>query len=169
MALLSEVHRVLRPNGTALLCVPNAFNLFNRLTFLAGRFVDIMDTSHRSNDLFSEHIRLFSKRLFETALARAAFSVKSRHFYFPETFTDSRFRLAGPLARMFTATGIHGLWPSLLSLGFLYECTKAAGDGSSCLLPERTSLAARTGVTPPEAPSPESTRSILSTASSARR
>jgi hypothetical protein len=93
VALLSEVHRVLRPNGTALVCVPNAFNVFNRLTFLAG-----------------------------------------------------------PLARAFTATGIHELWPDLLSLGLLYECTKAAGEGSASRLPERTSPATRTGVTPREAP-----------------
>jgi len=142
MALLAEIHRVLRPDGTALLCVPNAFNLFNRLTFLAGRYVDIMDTSHRSNDLFSEHIRLFSRRLFEAAVARAAFSVKSRHFYFPDAFTDSRFRLAGSLARVFTATGIHALCPGLLSLGFLYECVKATGGGAVSRPPERTPSAA---------------------------
>ncbi len=130
MALLSEIHRVLRPDGTALLCVPNAFNLFNRLTFLAGRYVDIMDTSHRSNGLFSEHIRLFSRRLFEATVARAGFSVTSRHFYFPDAFTDSRFRVAGSLARVFTATGIHAIWPDLLSLGFLYECVKAGSDES---------------------------------------
>jgi SAM-dependent methyltransferase len=136
MALLSEVHRILRGDGTALFCVPNAFNLFNRLTFLAGRYADITDTSHSSNEFFTEHIRLFSKRLFETVVARADFSVKSRHFYFPDEFTDSRFQLAGYLARVVTETGIHRLWPSLLSLGFLYECVKTKIGGVVSSLPE---------------------------------
>ncbi len=125
LSLLVEIRRVLRLDGAALLCVPNAFNLFNRLTFLAGGYVDIMDTAHRSGELFSEHIRLFSKRLFETALAHAGLRPVFRRFYFPDSFTDSRFRLAGPLARLFTATRLPRVCPSLFSLGFLYECARA--------------------------------------------
>lgn len=131
MSLLSEIHRVLRPGGTALLCVPNAFNLFNRLTFLAGRYVDIMDTAHRSGELFSEHVRLFSRGLFEDVVARAGFAVRRRGYYFPDSFTDPRYRLAGSLARLVTATALHRLWPSLLSLGFLFECGKAGVAGAA--------------------------------------
>jgi SAM-dependent methyltransferase len=120
--LLQEIRRVLRPDGTALLCVPNTLNLFNRLVFLAGEYVDVMDISHRSQDLFSNHIRLFSKGLFERFLAANEFSVVERHYYFPARFSDSRFKLPSWLARAVTAPRLHQRLPSAFALGFLYAC-----------------------------------------------
>ena len=123
--LLGEIRRVLAPGGTALLCVPNTLNLFNRLVFLSGRFVDIMDTSHHADELFSNHIRLFSKSLFERFIAANGLRVDERHYYFPARFSDSAFRLPPWLARLVTAPRLHELLPGALALGFLYACSHA--------------------------------------------
>jgi len=120
--LLGEIRRVLRPGATALLCVPNTLNLFNRLVFLAGEYVDVMDTSHRSEDLFSNHIRLFSKGLFERFITANHFSIIERHYYFPARFSDARFKLPAWLARVVTAPQLHTRLPSAFALGFLYAC-----------------------------------------------
>lgn len=124
-ALLEEIRRVLAPNGQALLCVPNTLNGFNRLQFALGRYVDIMDTSHRTSELFSNHIRLFSKSLFERFLAGGGFAVTERNFYFPPEFTDPKFRLPRQLAKAITVPRLPKLMPSLFALGFLYACRKA--------------------------------------------
>ncbi|HEV3194163.1 MAG TPA: class I SAM-dependent methyltransferase [Polyangiaceae bacterium] len=124
--LLGEIRRVLRPDGLALLCVPNTLNLFNRLVFLTGEYVDVMDTSHRSEELFSNHIRLFSKGLFERFLAANKFDVLERHYYFPARFSDARFKLPSWLARAVTAPQLHKRFPAALALGFLYACRPRA-------------------------------------------
>jgi 2-polyprenyl-3-methyl-5-hydroxy-6-metoxy-1,4-benzoquinol methylase len=121
--LLAEIRRVVRPGGAALLCVPNTLNLFNRLVFLTGRFVDIMDTSHHGDELFSNHIRLFSKALFEQFVVRGGLAIDERHYYFPARLSDSRFKLPASFARIVTAPRLHEIAPSAFALGFLYVCT----------------------------------------------
>jgi len=123
--LLSEIRRVLLPGGHAFLCVPNTLNGFNRLLFALGRYVDIMDTSHRTSELFSNHIRLFSRDLFERFLASGRFAVHERHFYFPPRFTDPRFKLPASLARLVTGPRLQERLPSLFALGMLYVSKKA--------------------------------------------
>lgn len=122
--LLKEIERVLAPNGVALLCVPNTLNAFNRLVFALGDYVDIMDTSHRTSELFSNHIRLFSKKLYERFLAQGSLAVTERHFYFPPELTDPKFRLPKQLAKAVTVPRLHQLMPSMFALGFLYVCRK---------------------------------------------
>jgi SAM-dependent methyltransferase len=123
--LVAEIRRVVRPGGALLLCVPNTLNLFNRLVFLSGRFVDIMDTSHHGEELFSNHIRLFSKSLFEQFLAASGLVVEERHFYFPARLSDSRFKAPPWLARIVTGPRLHERLPGAFALGFLYVCTPA--------------------------------------------
>lgn len=120
--LAKEIRRVLAPNGTAFLCVPNTLNAFNRLVFALGSYVDIMDTSHRTSELFSNHIRLFSKELYERFLGETGFEIEARHFYFPERFTDPKFKLPPQLAKLVTIPRLPALLPSMFALGFLYEC-----------------------------------------------
>jgi SAM-dependent methyltransferase len=120
--LLGEIRRVVRPGGAAMLCVPNTLNVFNRLVFMTGQFADIMDTSHASDDLFSNHIRLFSQSLFERFIRSHGFRAVERHYYFPRRFTDSRFKVPGGLARLVTGPRLHERWPSAFALGFLYVC-----------------------------------------------
>jgi len=123
--LLGEIRRVLRPEGVAMLCVPNTLNLFNRLVFLLGDYVDVMDTSHQSEDMFSNHIRLFSKTLFERFVTANGFRVAERHYYFPERFSDGRFKLPPGLAQLVIGPRLHARFPSLFALGFLYCCQPA--------------------------------------------
>jgi SAM-dependent methyltransferase len=125
-ALLAEIHRVVKPGGSALLCVPNSLNGFNRLMFVAGKHVDIMDTSHRGPELFSNHIRLFSKKLFEAFLATSPLRVVERHFYFPPRFTDPRYRVPSQVNSVVRAARLPQAWPGVFALGFLYVCEKPA-------------------------------------------
>ena len=122
--LLRQLRRVLKPGGVAMLCVPNTLNAFNRLMFLSGKYVDIMDTSHQSSELFSNHIRLFSKNLFERFVHSGGFRVLEKNFYFPDRFTDPRYRLPANLTKLVTAPRLHEIFPSLFALGLLYVCAK---------------------------------------------
>jgi SAM-dependent methyltransferase len=129
--VLSEIYRLVSPGGFALLGVPNTLNLFNRLAFLRGDYVDVTDTSHHAKELFSNHIRLFSRGLFERFLRLEPFEIKERHFYFPEEFSDGRFPLPKNLARAFKATRLPDLLPGLFALGFFYACEKPQEDRSA--------------------------------------
>lgn len=121
--LLAEIRRVVRPGGAVFLCVPNTLNLFNRMIFLSGRFVDIMDTSHHTDELFSNHIRLFSKGLFERFVVASGLTIDERHYYFPARLSDTRFKLPAWFARIITAPRLHERAPAAFALGFLYVCT----------------------------------------------
>jgi len=125
--LAAEIRRVMKADGRAFLCVPNSLNGFNRLMFLAGKHVDIMDTSHRERELFSNHIRLFSRNLFEEFLAATRFDVVERHFYFPPEFTDRRYRLPHQLNDLIRAVRLPQALPGLFALGFLYVCRPREG------------------------------------------
>jgi SAM-dependent methyltransferase len=105
--LVREMTRVLRPDGALLLCVPNTLNLFNRIRFLGGEFVDIMDTSHHAEEMFSNHIRLFSKRLFERFVTASGGRVIERRYYFPARFSDPRYTLPPWLAGLVTGPRLH--------------------------------------------------------------
>jgi len=58
--LVAEIHRVLRPNGTFVGSVPNAFRLKNRLRFLIGREIEHDET----------HLHMFSVRTLKALLKR---------------------------------------------------------------------------------------------------
>jgi SAM-dependent methyltransferase len=125
--LLGEMRRVVKPDGRLMLCVPNTLNGFNRLAFLLGTYVDVMDTSHRHDEMFSNHIRLFSKGLFERFIASLSLEIVERHFYFPDRFTDSRFALPRQLNTLVRGTRLHETVPSVFALGFLYVCKRIDG------------------------------------------
>jgi SAM-dependent methyltransferase len=122
--LLAEIHRVLVPGGRLLASVPNGVNLFNRLAFLAGRHIDVMDKAHLSKDPFSEHIRFFSRDVFESFLDAGHFVPRAREFFFPDRFSDSRFRLAAPLAQLVVGPRLHERFPGMFALEFLYVCER---------------------------------------------
>jgi SAM-dependent methyltransferase len=122
--LLAELRRVTNPAGRVVLSVPNAFNLANRLAYVLGRHIDIMDVAHRTGAIFSEHIRFFSERLLDDLLAGAGLRAVDRAYYFPDEFTDSRFKLAKSAARIVTAPRLHERMPSLFALGFLVVCKR---------------------------------------------
>jgi SAM-dependent methyltransferase len=125
--LIAEIHRALAPGGQLVAAVPNGLNLFNRLAFLAGRHIDLMDAAHLAKDPFSEHVRFFSRSVFESFLARGGFAPRVREFFFPERFSDTRFRVAAPLARLVGVPRLHERLPGLFALEFLYVCARVAG------------------------------------------
>ena len=122
--LLKEIHRVLRPGGHLLATVPNAFNAFNRLSFLMGRHIDIMDKAHLAGEPFSEHIRFFSEKALKEALARAGLGVRRVEYFFPERLSDTRFRLASHLAKVVRWPRLHERLPSLFALEFFCRAQK---------------------------------------------
>lgn len=122
---LAELRRVVAPRGRVVVAVPNGLNLFNRLAFLSGRHVDVMDKAHVSGSAFSEHVRFFSLDVLERSLRAGGLSPIARHFFFPDRLTDPRFRAAGRLARAVTVPRLHERAPSLFALAFLFECVPA--------------------------------------------
>jgi ubiquinone/menaquinone biosynthesis C-methylase UbiE len=121
---LQEIHRIIKPNGTLIVCVPNALNIFNRLYFLLGDFVDIMDVAHRSQSLFSEHIRLFSKNKLESLLNLNGFKVVNRFFYFPQQFSENKWKRFQLMGNLINFSRLPQIRPSLFALAFLYICQK---------------------------------------------
>jgi methionine biosynthesis protein MetW len=124
--LLREAWRSLARGGQLIIAVPNGLNLFNRVSFAAGRHVDVMDKAHLSSAPFSEHLRFFSRDVLESVLFAVGFAPMAREYFFPERLTDGRFRFAGWLARAVTMPRLHERLPSLFALGFLYACRRVA-------------------------------------------
>ncbi len=120
-----EMYRCLKIDGTLIVCVPNILNIFNRLYFLGGEFVDVMDVAHRSGSLFSEHIRLFSKRKLETLLSKAGFTITGRHYYFPDRFNEPKWQRFQFLGSLINKSQIVYRLPALFALGFLFTCKKS--------------------------------------------
>jgi SAM-dependent methyltransferase len=120
-SVLGELRRAVAPGGRVVIAVPNGLNLFNRVAFLSGRHLDVMDKAHLSGTPFSEHIRFFSREVLERSLASARLSPVARHFFFPDRLTDARFRASGWLANLVTAPRLHERAPALFALAFLYE------------------------------------------------
>ncbi len=120
----NEINRVIEDKGKFIVCVPNALNIFNRIYFLLGNFTDIMDVAHKNNELFSEHIRLFSKNNFEKLIHLSGFSIKEKHFYFPQNFTEDKWKKYQWIGNLINKCKIPQLFPSLFAFGFLYVCKK---------------------------------------------
>ncbi len=121
---LEEISRVLAPGGRLIVCVPNILNIFNRLYFVLGEFTDVMDVAHKNGELFSEHIKLFSKAKLETLLSKKDFIITERQYYFPKSFTEEKWRRFQILGDIINAMRIPQIFPSLFALGFLYVCQK---------------------------------------------
>ncbi|HZU82494.1 MAG TPA: class I SAM-dependent methyltransferase [Polyangiaceae bacterium] len=120
--LLAEMRRALAAGGRLVVAVPNGLNLFNRLAFLSGRHVDIMDKAHLDGARFSEHLRFFSRQVLEQALGAAGFRPTARDYFFPERFGDARFRFIPGLAQLVARPRLHERMPSMFALAFLFAC-----------------------------------------------
>ena len=122
--LAAELVRVTRAGGLLCIAVPNGLNLANRLRFLAGNPVDYTDVAHRTNALFSEHLRLFGKHSLERLVSTLDAEITERRYYFPDELTDyPGIRRA---ARLVTGLGLERRMPELFALGFFYVCRRNA-------------------------------------------
>jgi len=68
--LLREIHKVLRPGGQVLICVPNGVHWYARLRFVSGRF-----DYDRRGLLDLNHLRFFTRRSLRRMVARTGYDV----------------------------------------------------------------------------------------------
>lgn len=122
--LLDEIVRVTARGGTVILAVPNAFNLMNRVHYVLGRHVDVMDVAHRTAATFSEHIRFFSEPVLVGLAERAGLHTIERRYYFPDELSD--LPAMSWAAQLVTRPRLHERLPSLFALGFLLVCRRSA-------------------------------------------
>ncbi len=121
---VKEVYRILKPGGTFHVVVPNILNIINRLHFLMGEFVDVMDVSHLNNELFSEHIRPFSKKKLTYILEKHGFRIFNKQNYFPASFEEESWKKIQVIGNLMNSLNIPDLFPSLFALGFFYSSKK---------------------------------------------
>ena len=122
--ITTEIYRILKKNGIFIVCVPNILNIFNRMVFLKGQFVDVMDVAHRTDGLFSEHIKMFSKKKLEQLIVNSGFEILERYYYFPDKFNEKKWQHLQFIGDIVNKLKIPQYIPSLFALGFLYVCKK---------------------------------------------
>ncbi len=122
-AAVNSIFASLKDDGKFVVCVPNMLNIANRIRFVLGEFVDYMDISHKNGtDLFSEHIRVFSKGKLEKLLDDAGFKIEKKNYCFFRRKEDKFvFQIVESILLFLR---IHKIFPKLFSLGFLYICSK---------------------------------------------
>jgi methionine biosynthesis protein MetW len=77
--LVGEIHRVLRPEGTAVVSVPNQFDIVSRLRILFGMgLIHPSHTDFRAWDYF--HIRYFTLSDWQDLLAETGFVIDEKFF-----------------------------------------------------------------------------------------
>lgn len=74
-ALLSDIHRVLKPGGILIASVPNIAHLPQRLRLLGGKFVAGGHPGTADTPWCDPHIRFFTVRSLHDLLARSGFRV----------------------------------------------------------------------------------------------
>ncbi len=121
---VKEIYRILKPGGTFHVVVPNILNVINRIHFLMGEFVDIMDVSHLNNELFSEHIRPFSKKKLTYILEKHGFRIFNKNNYFPLSFEEESWKRIQVIGNLMNYFKVPDLLPSLFALGFFYSGQK---------------------------------------------
>jgi len=115
--LFGECKRVLKNKGLLIISVPNMLNLLNRCYFLCGIFKDITDINHKQNLLFSEHIRVFSKKVLEKLIDRKGLVYISKDYYFPQHISEEPWKRLSLIGRCIYCS-------SLFSRNFLFVCVK---------------------------------------------
>lgn len=124
VGVIKEISRVLKKNGLFVVSVPNILNIINRIFFLFGNFTDVMDIAHKNNELFSEHIKIFSQDKLEKLLKIENFEVLERHYFFPKKFNEPRWKKVQVVGDLINKLKIPYIMPKLFALGFLFVCKK---------------------------------------------
>lgn len=112
--LLLEVQRVLRPDGFAIISVPNHFYWSMRLRILMGN--GIVLPFHKSNEWDYFHIRFFTLPSYEKLLNEVGFIIKEKIFY---KFINCPKSLPHFIDKYLART-----FPSLFSMHFMVKVVK---------------------------------------------
>ncbi len=124
VGVIKEINRVLKINGLFIVSVPNILNIINRMFFLLGNFTDVMDVAHKNNEIFSEHIKIFSQDKLEKLLKTGHFEVLERHYFFPKKFNEPRWKKVQVIGNLINKLKVPEIMPKFFALGFLYICKK---------------------------------------------
>jgi methionine biosynthesis protein MetW len=120
--LMSEIKRILRKDGKAIINVPNHFNFTGRLKILMGSDIDVHNFFPDSDEWNNPHIRFFTFSGYKKMLNTAGFTI----------LDDRSFRLyTVPLSRYMIRLGLGSLvnflakkQPSLFTAGFFVVIEK---------------------------------------------
>lgn len=119
-----EAQRLLKDDGVFLVNVPNGHNIINRLSFLLGNHIDVMDTAHKHGQLFSEHIRWFSPEILTKLLQQNGFEIAHSAHYFPSSFSEPGWRKLQLAGNIINRLNLPSLCPSLLALSLFVAARK---------------------------------------------
>lgn len=84
-----------------------------------GEFTDVMGIVHKNSELFSEHIRLFSKHKLEILMKLEEFPLMERHYSSQEFFTEDRWCNLQSLGKLINVLRLLQIFPSLFALVLL--------------------------------------------------
>ena len=112
--LLLEINRVLKPDGIAIISVPNHFYWNMRIRILKGK--GIILPFHKSNEWDYFHIRFFTLQSFEKLIKQTRFTIQER-FY--EKFINCPRGLPHFIDKYFARR-----FPNLFSMHFIVKVTR---------------------------------------------
>ena len=121
LAVMCETERVLKPEGLALITVPNHFSLFHRLKFFITNKIDTQNYFPESEEYSFPHIRFFTNQGLEKLLNEAGLEIirdYSPVFAFVAPFIQ---RL--PLGKLFSQY-LARRAPYQFAIGFAVLCRK---------------------------------------------
>lgn len=112
-------------SGTYLyISVPNMSNIYTRIFFLFGKYIDFCDKNHLTDELFSEHIQLFSKEKLEKLANKYHLRILKKNYYMPRNIEFSKNIVLANFWNILYLLKFQNLFPSLFSMCFFYICKK---------------------------------------------
>lgn len=122
--IFRNIVKNLKDDAYLYVSVPNMLNIFTRIYFVSGKYIDFCDKNHSTNELFSEHIQLFSKDKLEKLIEKYELVITKKYFYMPKEIEFSKNLLARLLWSTLYRLKLYNFKPSLFSLCFFYVCKK---------------------------------------------
>jgi len=113
-----------KEGGNIYISVPNGVNLYNRLMFLMGNPVDLNDRAHKYNDMWSEHIRVFTLKVLRELCRVNGLRIVKEWYYFPHKLTEKSGLIYSCVHKAVNFFRLHQVFPSLFALGFMVKCIK---------------------------------------------
>jgi len=129
LALIGEIHRIIKDRGVLICSAPNASFILNRLVFLFTGLFDDCTAKERligGSDYISEHIRAMSPKLLKRLLIDSGFLMEKTDYWFPDRFISKQFSGLSFIAKLIKGLRLHQIFPNLISLSFCMVVVKDA-------------------------------------------